>query len=100
MKKYLIERLIPQVGSLEPEQYCAAAKRSNEVIDQLGHDIQWVQSYVAADRLFCIYYAKNEAIIQQHAAISGFPANRITEIPKLIDPTTAKSDDQQKKAVA
>lgn len=99
MKRYLIERLIPQVGSLKGEEYCAAANRSNEVLRQLGTDIQWLHSFVAADRLFCVYYATDEAIIQKHAEISGFPANRITEIPKTIDPTTAKTS-TTKKAVA
>ena len=89
MKRYLIERQIPAVGSFEREQFRAAAEKSNQVLRQLGPDIQWVQSYVAADRTFCVYLAKDEAIIRKHAELSGFPANRITEIPKTIDPTTA-----------
>src|SRR6266545_3195235 len=89
MKRYLIERLIPAVGSFEAGQYCAAAQKSNDVLRQLGPDIQWVQSYVAADRTFCIYLATDEAIIRKHSELSGFPANRITEIPNTIDPTTA-----------
>jgi hypothetical protein len=91
MKRFLIERDIPAVGSLEREQYRAAAQRSNDALRQLGPDIQWSYSFVAADKTFCVYYAKDEAIIRKHAEISGFPANRITEIAKTIDPTTASS---------
>jgi hypothetical protein len=91
MKRFLIERDIPAVGSLEREQYRAAAQRSNDALRQLGPDIQWAYSFVAADKTFCVYYAKDEAIIRKHAEISGFPANRITEIAKTIDPTTASS---------
>jgi hypothetical protein len=91
MKRFLIEREIPAVGSLDREQYRAAAQRSNEALRQLGPDIQWAYSFVAGDKTFCVYYAKDEAIIRKHAEISGFPANRITEILKMIDPTTASS---------
>ena len=91
MRKFVIEREIPEVGSLEREQLAAAAGKSNEVLKQLGSDIQWVNSYVAGDRTFCIYLAKDEDIIKQHAEISGFPATRIVEVRKMIDPTTEKS---------
>lgn len=89
MRRFMIERDIPKVGSLEREQYREAAKKSNEALRQLGPDIQWAYSFVAADKTFCVYYAKDEAIIRKHAEISGFPANKITEIPKSMDPTTA-----------
>lgn len=89
MKKYLIERAIPSVGTMEREQLRDAAARSNEVLHQLGPQIQWVESYVAADKLFCIYLAEDEALIHRHAQISGFPATKVTEISKTIDPTTA-----------
>lgn len=89
MKKYIIERDIPQVGTLEREQLREAAAKSNSVLTQLGPDIQWQESYVAADKTFCVYLAKDEAIIRKHAELSGFPATRITEISKMIDPTTA-----------
>ena len=88
LRKYIIERDIPAVGSLEREQLKGAAAKSNEVLRQLGPDIQWVDSYVAADKTFCVYLAKDEAIIKKHAEISGFPATKITEIRKIIDPTT------------
>jgi predicted Rdx family selenoprotein len=88
MKRYLIEREIPAVGTLEREQLRAAAKKSNEVLRELGPDIQWIESFVAGDKTFCVYLAKDEAIIHEHARISGFPASKITEIRKMIDPTT------------
>jgi hypothetical protein len=89
LKKYMIEREIPKVGTLEREQLREAAAKSNQVLRQLGPDIQWLESFVAGDKTFCVYLAKNEAIIHQHAELSGFPATKITEISKTIDPTTA-----------
>jgi hypothetical protein len=77
------------VGTFEREQLRAAAAKSNEVLQELGSDIQWVESYVADDKTFCVYLAVDEDIIRKHAEISGFPATKITEISKLIDPTTA-----------
>src|SRR5207237_8146394 len=88
LRKFIIERDIPSVGSLQRERLRGAAAKSNEVLRQLGPDIQWVDSYVAADKTFCVYLAKDEAIIKKHAEISGFPATKITEIRKMIDPTT------------
>ena len=90
MKKFMIEREIPKVGTLEGEQLRAAAAKSNQTLNQLGPDIQWAESYVTADKLFCVYLAENEALIRQHAELSGFPATKITEIGKIIDPTTAE----------
>ncbi len=90
MKRFLIERDIPAVGSLEREQLREAAKTSNKALRQLGTDIQWVESFVAADKTFCVYLAKDEEIIRRHAEISGFPATKITEIRKTIDPTTER----------
>ena len=89
LKKFIIERDIPEVGTFEREQLRGAAAKSNEVLDQLGSDIQWVESYVAGDKTFCVYLAKDEGIIHKHAEISGFPATKVTEITKMIDPTTA-----------
>ncbi len=89
MKKYIIERDIPAVGTFEREQLRGAAQQSNTVLAQLGPDIQWVESYVAGDKTFCVYLAKDEAIIHEHARISGFPATKVTEVRKMIDPTTA-----------
>ena len=88
LRKFIIERDIPGAGSLEREQLRGAAAKSNEVLHQLGPYIQWVESFVAADKTFCVYLAKDEAIIKKHAEISGFPATKITEVRKMIDPTT------------
>ncbi len=89
LRKFVIERNIPKVGGLEREQLRAAAKGSNEALRKLGVDIQWIESFVTADKTYCIYLAKDEAIIRQHAEISGFPATNIAEVRKMIDPTTA-----------
>ena len=89
MRRYIIERDIPQVGSLEREQLKDAAVKSNKALASLAPKIQWVESYVAADKTFCVYLADDEAVIRKHAEISGFPANRITEVRRTIDPTTA-----------
>jgi hypothetical protein len=88
LQRYIIEREIPKVGNLDNEQFKAAAARSNSVLRELGPDIQWVQSYVAADKLFCVYLAAGEDIIRRHAQLSGFPASKITPIKRVIDPTT------------
>jgi hypothetical protein len=90
LRKYIIERDIPAVGTFEREQLRGAAAKSNEVLKQLGPDIQWQESYVAGDKTFCIYLAKDETIIRKHAELSGFPASKITEIRKMIDPTTER----------
>jgi hypothetical protein len=89
MKKYMIEREIPKIGSLQAEQLRQAAAKSNHVLGQLGPDIQWQESFLTADKMFCVYLANDEAIIQKHAKESGFPASKITEIGNVIDPTTA-----------
>ena len=89
MHRFIIERDIPKVGTLEREQLKEAAAKSNAALAQLAPDIQWVESYVAADKTFCVYLAKDEAVIRKHAEISGFPATKITAIGKIIDPTTA-----------
>ena len=89
LNKYIIERDIPEVGSLERAQLAAAAAKSNEALAQLSPDVQWVESYVAANKTFCVYLANGEDIIRKHAEISGFPASVITEVPQMIDPTTA-----------
>jgi len=89
MKKYVIEREIPKVGTLEGQDLRDAAAKSNQALSKLGPNIQWLESYVAADKTFCVYMAKDEAIVRRHAELSGFPATRITEIGKTIDPETA-----------
>ena len=92
LRKFIIERDIPDVGTLEREQLRAAAAKSNEALRQLGPDIQWNESYVADNKTFCVYLAKDEDIIRKHAELSGFPATKITEIGKMIDPATEKPD--------
>ncbi len=89
MKKYMIEREIPKIGSLEREQLQQGAAKSNQVLRQLGPDIQWLESYVTANKMYCMYLAKDEELIRRHADLSGFPATRVTEIGTTIDPTTA-----------
>jgi Protein of unknown function (DUF4242) len=89
LRRFIIERDIPKVGSLERDQLRDAAAKSNEALTKLAPDIQWLESYVAADKTFCVYLAKDEAVIRKHAEISGFPATKITEVRKVIDPTTA-----------
>jgi hypothetical protein len=91
MRRFVIEREIPKVGSFEREQLRGAAAKSNEALAQLAPSVQWIHSYVAGDKTFCIYMAKDEAAIRKHAEISGFPANKITEVRKMIDPTTANA---------
>lgn len=90
MKTYIIEREIPEIGSFAREQYREAAKKSNAVLAELGPDIKWLESFVAGDKTFCVYQASGEEIIRRHAELSGFPANKITEIKTRIGPDTAK----------
>ncbi len=89
MPKFVIEREIEGIGSIPPEEMRRAAKNSNNALDELGSDIQWVESFVTEDKIYCVYIAANEDLIREHAAKTGLPANRITEIKKVIDPTTA-----------
>jgi hypothetical protein len=91
MRRFVIEREIPQVGALDRAQMQAAAAKSNEALAKLSPDIQWEHSYVVGDKTFCIYMAKDEAMIRKHAEMSGFPANRITEVRQVIDPMTANA---------
>ncbi len=88
-QRFLIERDIPGASRLTPEQLRGAAQKSNGVLRDLGPEIQWVHSYVAGDRIYCVYNAPSEALIREHAARSGFPATRVTAVSSVIDPTTA-----------
>ena len=90
LRRFIIERDIPAVGSLDREQLKGAAAKSNEALRELGTDIQWVESYVADNKTFCVYLARDEAIIHKHAQVSGFPATKITEVKKMIDRTTER----------
>lgn len=89
-QRFVIEREIPGAAQMTPDQLSDAARKSNGVLRELGPDIQWVQSYVAGDKIYCIYTAPSEALIREHAAKSGFPASRITPVAAVIDPTTAQ----------
>lgn len=89
MKRYVIEREIPGVGAFSDQELGGAAKTSNEALAKLAGKAQWVQSFVADDRTFCIYLAEDEEAVQEHARLSGFPANKVTEIHGTIDPMTA-----------
>ena len=90
MPKYVIERNIPGVGNLTPDQLHAISQKSCGVLRNMGPHIQWVHSYVTADKIYCIYIAPDEASVRQHAEQGGFPANSISEIKTVIDPTTAE----------
>ena len=90
MPKYVIEREMPGAGSLSPDQLKAASQTSCGVLRELGPQIQWVQSYVTDDKIYCVYIAPNKQLIEQHAKQGGFPANRVSEVKTLIDPTTAE----------
>lgn len=89
MRRYVIEREVPAIGSLNAQQLQGAAAKSCEALNKLGPQVQWIESFVTADKTFCIYLAKDEGAIRKHAELSGFPANRITEVKTMIDPTTA-----------
>ena len=93
MPRYVIERAIPDIGSAEREALRGAAQKSNEVLAAMkaeSKNIQWEHSYVAGDRTFCIYIADSEALVQEHAERSGFPATVVTPVRKMIDPVTAE----------
>jgi Nickel responsive protein SCO4226-like len=90
MPKFIIERQIPGAGKLTPENLKAISKKSNEVLCTLGSEIQWIHSYVAGDKIYCIYLAANEELIREHAKLGGFPANSITQISNIIDPFTGE----------
>ena len=90
MKKYIIERELSKVGTLERKQLRDAAARSNQALRLLAPEIQWIESFVADDKTFCVYLAEDEGVIHRHAELSGFPATKITEISKMIDPSTAR----------
>ena len=90
MPKFVIEREIPGAGELTPEQLQGISQTSCGVLRQLGSQIQWVQSYVTDDKIYCIYIAPDEETIRKHAEMGGFPANRVSYVRTMIDPTTAE----------
>ncbi len=90
MPKFIIERQIPDAGKLSLEKLKAISQKSREVLCTLGTDIQWIHSYVAGDKIYCIYIAPNEELIREHARLGGFPANSITRVSAIIEPLTAE----------
>jgi cell division inhibitor SulA len=90
MPKFVIERDIPEVGKLTPGQLQGISQKSCGVLREMGPQIQWVQSYVTDDKIYCVYIAPDEATVREHARQGGFPANRISQIRSVIDPTTAE----------
>jgi hypothetical protein len=90
MPKFVIEREIPGAGDLSPEQLHTISQTSCGVLQNMGPSIQWLHSYVTGDKIYCVYIAPNEEMIREHAAQGGFPANRVSEIKSIIDPTTAE----------
>ncbi|MEY3107188.1 MAG: hypothetical protein RIT35_1361 [Pseudomonadota bacterium] len=91
MPKYIIEREIPGAGSLTDQDLQGISQKSCGILNEMGPKIQWVESYVTDDKVYCIYIAPNEATVKAHAEQGGFPANRISQIKTMIDPTTAES---------
>lgn len=89
MRRFMIERGLPGIGGARPEELKAAARKSNQALRELGPDIQWIESFVAADKIFCVYLARDESLIRRHAELSGFAADKITEIKTTMDPSTA-----------
>ncbi len=91
MPKYVIERDIPGAGKLTSDQLQGISQKSCSVLKNLGPQIQWVESYVTDDKVYCVYIAPDDALIRKHAKEGGFPANRVSEVRRMIDPTTAEA---------
>ena len=90
MPKYVIERVVPGASNMTPAELKAMSQRSCNVLNQLGPQIQWVQSYVTDNKIYCVYIAPNEELIQEHARLGGFPANQVAQVKTIIDSTTAE----------
>ena len=91
MPKYVIERDIPKAGNLTQQQIQAISQKSCSVLQNLGPQIQWVHSYVTDDKIYCVYIAPNEEMVREHAKQGGFPANRVSEVKRMIDPTSVEA---------
>ena len=89
MRKFLIERELPGAGRMSPAEYRQVARKSLNVLHELGTDIQWVQSYVTGDKLYCVYLAEDAEIIREHARLGGFPCNQVSAIETIMDPASA-----------
>jgi hypothetical protein len=90
MPKFVIEREIPGAGNLSPQDLQAISQKSCAVLRDLGPQIQWLRSYVTDDRIYCVYIAPDEATVRKHAELGGFPADRVSQVRRVIDPTTAE----------
>jgi hypothetical protein len=90
MPRYVIERDIPKAGDLAPRELRAIAQKSCGVLNKMGPQIQWVQSFVTADKVYCVYIAPNEDVVREHARQGGFPANRVSKVEAIIDPTSSE----------
>ncbi len=90
MPKYVIERDLPGAGKLSAQELQAISRKSCAVLDELGPRVQWMHSYVTADKVYCVYVAPNEELVREHARQGGFPANRVSEVATMIDPVTAE----------
>jgi Protein of unknown function (DUF4242) len=89
MRKFIIEREIPNIGAADCNMMREVARKANGVVEGFGGGIEWLESFVTGDKVYCVYLARDEAIIRKHAEKGGFPANRISEVKRMIDPTTA-----------
>jgi hypothetical protein len=90
MPKYVIEREIPGAGKLSAEQLKGVSQTSCDVLRKMGSEIQWIQSYVTGDKIYCVYIAPNEEMVREHARLGGFPANAVSAVSAIIDPTTSE----------
>lgn len=91
MPKFVIEREMPEVGKLSDHDFQGAAQKSCDVLRAMGPEVQWIESYVTGDKIYCVYYAANEGLIREHAERSGFPANRVSKVERIIDPANAEA---------
>ena len=96
MPKFVIERDVPGAGQLSPRQLQAISQKSCSVLQEMGPRIQWLHSYITGDTIYCVYIAANPEIVAEHARCGGFPANRISEVSGIIDPTTAEGEMNRK----
>ena len=90
MPKYVIARMVPGASKMSPSELRALSMRSCNVLDKMGPQIQWVQSYVTDNKIYCVYIAPNEELVQEHARLGGFPANHVAQVKTIIDPTTSE----------
>jgi hypothetical protein len=91
MPKFIVERDMPNVGTLSDSDFQVAARQSCDVLRTMGPEVQWIHSYVTGDKIYCVYHAADESLIRAHAERSGFPANRIHKVERVIDPATAEA---------